>query len=451
MKRYLPQWLHLALASILFFSVVSLSFLIISRHNKRVDFTRDKVYSVSQELLSVLKRMEDSTITVRAFFADEDPMRQDYKIFLKETATHHPSFQFEFHDPDRVPSIARRHGVETYRTIKIEYQNREEKIQDSTEEAFANALIRLAHPQKQTLCFTQGHGESELESDERNGLLLFKQVLESHHYEMKEVQLVSEGISKDCGVLMMAGPRYELLPEEIELLQRFTHEGKGLFLLIDPMDAGTGKSFHQLVKPFGIIFTDDVVVDKTTRLLGGDFLVPFVAEYASHPITKKFQASVYMPVVRSVEKMSKTPDELEITELTKTMPGSWAETNLERLENAEAELDPSTDHVGPVSLAVAIESKKGRNWRAVIVGDSDFLNNAHLKIAGNQDFAFNILEWLLKDDRWISIRAKKTRFEPLFLKVNQSVSVATFAIGVLPLTALAIGSAGIWTRRRRSY
>lgn len=450
-KRHLPQWLHILIASAIFLSILTLIYLIVGRHNQRLDLTRDKIYSVSQEMLAVLKRMQDSPITVRAFFAEEDPLRRDYKIFLKEAATHHPAFHFEFYDPDRSPSVAKRYGVEAYRTVKIEYQERQDQIQDPSEEAFANALIRLAHPKKQTLCFTKGHGENELESDERNGLLLFKQLLESHHYEIKEVQIAADEISEDCGALVMAGPRYELLPQEVELLQKFASQGKGFLLLIDPMDLGTGKSFRELVKPMGVTLADDVVVDKASRILGGDFLVPFVAQYASHPITQKFQAAVYMPVVRSVKKISNLSNELEVTELAKTLPGSWAETDLQKLENAEAELDPSTDNLGPVSLAAAIEAKGTRGWRAVVVGDSDFLNNAHLKIAGNQDFALNILEWLFKDDRWISIHAKQVRFQPLFLKVNQSVTIASFAIGILPLTTLVAGSAGIWTRRRKSY
>ncbi len=450
-QRHLPQWLNILIASLILFSILTLLNLIVLKHNQRLDLTRDKVYSASQEMLAVLKRMQDSPVTVRAFFAEEDPLQQDYKIFLKEVATHHPSFHFEFFDPDRSPSQAKRHGIESYRTVIIEYQNREEKIQDPSEEAFANALIRLAHPKQQTLCFVKGHGEAELESDERNGLLLFKQALESHHYEIKEIQLAAEGISKDCETLVMAGPRYELMPEEVELLQKFTNQGKGFLLLIDPMDLGTGKSFRELVRPFGILLTDDVVVDKVSRVLGGDFLVPFVAQYAaSHPITRKFQAAVYMPVSRSVKKISNTTGEFEVTELAKTLPGSWAETDLKKLEEGEAELDPSTDIIGPISIAAAIETKK-RGWRAVVVGDSDFLTNAHLKIAGNQDFALNILEWLFKDDRWISIRAKQVRFQPLFLKANQSVGVASFAMGVLPLMALVAGSLGIWSRRRKSY
>lgn len=451
-KKYWPEWIHLLIASGIFLTILVFLCLIVARHNRRLDLTRDKIYSVSKETAQVLKRMENSRITVRAFFAGEDPARQDFKILLKEIAARHPRFRYEFFDPDRLPSEARRYGVESYRTVVIEYQNREERIKDFTEEAVTNALTRLAHPKKQTLCFTRGHGENGLVDEERTGLAGFKYVLENRHYEVKVIEILKEPVPGDCSVVVMVGPRYELLPKEIEWLQALPREGKSFFLLIDPMDAGTGKSFRELVKPFKVTLSEDVVVDKVSRVFGGDFLVPLVAQYAPHPITERFQAAIFLPVARTVRKSSAdVPEPFEVTELARTLTGSWAETSLKKLENGEAELDAGTDFVGPLSLAATVEAKREENpWRAVIVGDSDFLTNAYLKVAGNQDFALNILEWLAKDDRWIQVRTKQVRFQPLFLRMNQTVGAASFALGFLPLTVLVTGSVGIWVRRRKS-
>ncbi len=449
-KRHWPQGIHILIASGIFLTVLVFIYLIVGRHNRRLDLTRDKIYSVSQETVQVLKRME-GPITVRAFFAEEDPLAQDFKILLKEISTHHPHFRYEFFDPDRAPSEARRRGVESYRVTVIEYQNHEERIKEISEEAVTNALIRLAHPQKQVLCFAQGHGENGLDDEERTGLAGLKQALEAHHYEVKGVEMLKSSLPAECQVVVMAGPRYELLPKEMELLQDLPRQGKSFLLLIDPMDAGTGKSFRELVKPFGVTLSDDVVVDKVSKVFGGDFLIPLVAQYAAHPITRGFQAAIFLSVSRTVKKSADVPQEFEVTELARTLPGTWGETNLKNLENGDADFDAATDFAGPLSLAVAVEMKKKEGaWRAAIVGDSDFLTNAHLKVAGNQDFAFNMLEWLAKDDRWISIRTQQTRFEPLFLKMNQTVGAASFAVGFLPLAALVTGSAGIWVRRRRS-
>lgn len=450
-KRHWPQQVHILIASGIFLTILILVYQIVARYNHRFDLTRERLHSVSGETIEVLKRMEREKIWVRAFFAEEDPASRPFKILLKGFATHHPHFHYVFYDPDRSPSEARRYRVENYRTTAVEYQGRQETIQEITEEALTRALVRLAHPRRETFCFTSGHGEASLADGERNGLAEWKQVLEDRQHQLKEIQLLAGGIPADCQAVIIAGPHYELLPKEIDLLQKYTEAGKGLFLLIDPMDSGTGKSFLKLVESFGIQLGEDVVIDKMSQVFGGDYLIPLVVQYADHPITQRFQVATFFPIARTVRTASKVPGGIAVTELAHTTQGSWAETHLKKLEEGEANLEPETDVVGPVPVAAAAEiqdaSKPGR---VVVVGDSDFLTNAYLKISGNRDFALNILQWLSKDDRWISIRAKTSRFEPLFLREHQSVGAGVFAVAGLPLTALAVGSFGIWVRRRKS-
>ncbi len=450
-KRHLPQHLHLVIATGIFLAILVLAAQIVGRHNRRLDLTRERLHSVSNDSIAVLYRMQRNPLWVRAFFAEEDPARHPLRVLLKEMATHHPQFHYEFYDPDRSPSEARRYRVETYRTTVVEYQGREEKLQEFSEEALTNALIRLAHPERQTLCFTAGHGEAALTDTERNGLAEWKQALEDHSYRLKEIQLLGRGIPTDCASVVVAGPHYELLPGEVDRLQKHLETGRGLLLLIDPMDPWTGKSFQKLVEPWGVRLGENVVVDKMSRVFGGDYLIPLVTEYADHPITKRFRVATFLPITRTVRMASEVPEGVEVTELARTTQGSWAETNLKKLEEGKADLEPETDLVGPVSVAAAVQIEEiPKGGRVVVVGDSDFVTNAYLKASGNKDFSLNLVQWLVKDDRWISIRAKRPRFEPLFLKKNQSVGVAIFTVVGLPLTALAAGSIGIWRRRRRS-
>ena len=442
---------HVLAATALFLGVLFLGYQISYRHNRRVDLTREKLHSVSNETLEVLKRMERNDIRVSAFFAEGDPARREFEVLLKEMGTHHAHFRYEFFDPDRAPSEARRLKVDAYQTVVVTFENREERFQGATEEVLTNALIRLAHPKVQTICFTHGHGEISLNDTARVGLSDWRQVLLDHAYQVSEIELLGEEISPECNAAVLAGPRYELLPKEIELLRQYSKTGKGLLLLIDPMDSGVGASFKELLEPLGVKLGDNVVIDKVSRVLGGDFLVPFVARYADHPATKGFGVATFFPVARTVEKSKETVEGMEVTELAFTNPGSWGETDVQRLEKGEAELDPQADPAGPLSLAAAVEFQelpRGARW--VVVGDSDFITNAHLPVSGNRDFALNLIQWLVRDDRWISIRVKAARFEPLFLRINQSVGIASYAIGFLPLTALAAGSMGIWLRRRKS-
>ena len=451
MKRYWPQKLHIFVASAMFLGVLIFVYLIAGRFNRRADFTQDKIHSIAPETLEALSRLAPDEVVLRAFFANEDPAERDFGILLKDMATHHPRFRYHFYDPDRSPSEARRYLVDSYRTILVEYNGRQERIQDISEESLTNAFIRLAHPQKKVLCFTSGHGEIDLSDSDRMGLSEWRGILENRQYTIKEIQILAGGIPDDCSALVIAGPHYELLPKELDRLQKYPETGKGLFLLIDPMDPGTGKSYGELLKPFGLKLGADVIVDKASRVFGGDYLVPLITQYADHPTTKKFRAATFLPIARTVRKISDVPLGIKVTEIAFTTAGSWAETDLKTLENGQAKLDPESDLVGPVPVAAAVELQEGiKGSRVVVVGDSDFLTNTHLGVSGNKDFALNLLEWLVQDDRWIAIRPREPRFEPLFLQLNQSAGVAAFTIGGIPFTALFIGSVGIWFRRRRS-
>lgn len=451
-RRNWPGQIHLLIASGIFLAILVLVYQIAGRHNHRFDLTREKIHSISGETREVLNRMNRNDIRVRAFFPEGDPMRRDFQLLLKETATHHPHFRYEFYDPDRSPSVARRYRVvDAYQTVIVEYENRQERFKGSGEEALTNALIRLAHPETKVLCFTKGHGEVPLSETERTGYSEWRQALQDSRYQVNEIQIVGEGIPSECHAVVMGGPRYELLPKEIEILRNYFRSGKGFLLLIDPMDPGTGLSFGQLLRPLGIKLGENVVVDKMSRIFGGDYLIPLVAQYANHPITQRFHPATFLPIARTVTLLPQIPEGVEATELAKTNPGSWAETDLKKLENGEAEPDPKTDLIGPVSLAAVAELKEGPNpTRVVVVGDSDFLTNAYLSLSGNKDFALNMIQWLVRDDHWISIRVKAARFEPLFLRRDQSVGAAVFTMGALPLTALFGGSIGIWVRRRKS-
>lgn len=450
-RRQISQLVHVLLASAIFLTILVLVYQIVSHHNRRWDLTEDRIHSVSTETSEVLRRMKGHPVTVRGFFADLDPARRRLEVLLKEMATHHPRFHYELFDPDRSPSEANKVRIDAYQTVVVEYAGSSERFQGYEEEDLANAFIRLANPRKRTLCFTTGHGETSLSETERTGFSEWKQVLEDQRYSVKEIQIAKDGIPEECQAVVVMGPRYELLPKELDLLQKYPEKGKGLFLLIDPVDPGEGKSFAELTVPWGLKLGEDVVVDKMSRIFGGDYLVPLVTHLPNHPITERFRVATFLPISRTVRKAPEVPEGIVVEEIAETTPGSWAETDLKRLEAGEAEFDPKADLRGPVPLALAAElTEAPRGARIVVVGDSDFLTNVYVRLSGNKDFSLNILQWLVKDDRWIAIRAKEPRFEPLFLRFHQSVGVAGLTIGVLPLALLVTGSLGIWFRRKKS-
>ena len=92
MKKNILGQGHAVLAAGIFFAILVLLYQIAGRQNQRVDFTREKIHSLSPEGLEVVKRLTGERLRLRAFFADGDPARKDFELLLKAIRSHHRRF-----------------------------------------------------------------------------------------------------------------------------------------------------------------------------------------------------------------------------------------------------------------------------------------------------------------------------------------------------------------------
>ncbi len=445
---------QLVFVSILLFATFSLTLVIVMRHNKRWDFTKEKIYSLSEPTGQMLDKMTASQIEVLGFYPEDDPGKKEFEFFLKQAALRHPRFKYDFYDPDRVPRLAKDYDVKDLYTAVIKYNGVQERLVRPTEESFTNALLRLSNPKNFQVCFVTGHEEASTSHEDRNGLSYFRQSLEFNNYKTSEIILLRDGIPDACLVVAVVGPHRDMEQSEFDLLAQFFGKGKGILFLIDPMDPGTGEAFRAFMKRFGVALGADVVVDKMSRMVGGDFLVPLVSQYVlQHPITAQFKLPTFYPVARTVQPATDGPKELEVTPLAFTGSGSWAESNLGSLEKGETNFEAESDVSGPLSLAVASEKKDASGQpggRLVVVGDSDFVTNAYLDLSGNRDLALGMVNWLTKDERAITINPRRPEFKPLFLKDSQRTQLLLISLGAFPFFFLIAGGLALVFRNSSS-
>ncbi len=435
---------------------------LVIKNNYRWDATREKIYTLSDSTIRLLKTLHESDIQVTAFYPHDDPARVNLEVFLKQAQLYHRGFKFQFFDPDRVPSLAQKYGVKSYYTVVIQYQDRSENIVAPTEESFTNALLRISNPKKFNVCFVTGHEEASTVTETREGLSQLKSALQTINYGLHDIILLRDKVPAFCNVVIVAGPRQNFDPIEFKHLEKTFRSGRGILFLIDPMDPGTSKLYKEFLKKFGVLLGEDVIVDKMSRLVGGDFLVPLVNQYVTqHPITMNFEKPTFFPVSRSLQPSDSAPKDFEVVPLAVTSNGSWAETNLQSLEKGEAVFEPvNADLQGPIPVVVAIERKSVPSSenakeqkpsppsRMVVVGDSDFVTNAYLSLSGNHDFVLNILHWLSQDDRFISIHPREPEFKPLFLASPQRTFLLLVSVVGMPLAALLFGGITQWFRKR---
>jgi len=459
MKGFLNRF-QVALVSVLLLVTFGFMLTIVLRFNHRWDLTSEKLYSLSKTTRDMLSKMSEERIEVFAFYPSNEAQKEDFELFLRECQLQHPQFEYYFYHPNRRPQLAQYWHIKDLYTVIIRYQDRQERLLLPDEEAFASALLRLLSPREISLCFLNEPGDERLNSDAAEGFGLFRELLVDHNYRLQFVSLTQKDVPSFCEVVVVPGPQSDWTPDETELLNQLFARGQSLLLFIDPMDSGTGRSFIDFMEGYNVQLRSDVIVDKMSRMMGGDFLLPFVNQYAmDHSLMEGFDTATFFPVARSVFPLAKEKSDFLATSIAFSSSNSWAETNLAGLENGEAAFETETDFPGPISLAVAVEKAKDVNkkesWedvssgdRMVVVGDSDFVTNAYLRLSGNQDFVLRLLQWLARDDRYVVLEDHHPKFQPLLLDGFQRFVLLLCSLLIYPLFFLLVGFAqNIWRRK----
>ncbi len=459
--RYFFIRFQLIFVSVILLATFFMLMAMAQRHNYRWDLTKERIYSLSPETVDLLGQMQKDKIQVTGFYPD-DLEREDFEIFLKQCQLHHRNFHYAFYDPNRSPQLAKQRNVREMYTAIVRFKNREERLFHPDEKAFANALLRLVNPKVIPICFVTGRGEAPMRGENETGLSVLRQSLEGKNYTLHEILLERDQVPAYCQIIVAAGPQQDWNAVDFQYVKQAFAEGRSILFLLDPMDPGTGNSFKEFFKSFGVRLGDDVVVDKMSRMVGGDFLVPFVNEYNSeHPVTALMETPTFFPVIRSVYPMPTSPDGITVTPIAFSGSGSWAETNLAALEKGEAAFESEKDFSGPITMSVAIQGRwpvktdapdaaVKPDGRMVVVGDSDFLKNAYVNVSGNEELGLRMIHWLSRDDRYIHVEKKPVDFQPLHLSNFQRVFVVAASLVVIPSFFFIIGCIHIIIRTKKA-
>ena len=457
-RRQTRYGLNTALALFLFLVIVVVVEALAIRHNARVDLTEGRRHTLSDQSIKLLESLENEVHAV-AFYHTDQPGKAGAEVLLGQYAHFSPQFSYEFVDPDRRPGLARRYGITTYGTIVLESGGKEQKVTLAEEEKITNALVKLRREGRRVIYFLTGHGEADLESAEAKGISQVKQALTEVAYEVKPLLLLREKeVPRDAAVLVIAGPIKDLLPTELEAVEAYVKRGGKVLVLLDPFAA---PGLSDLLKKYGLIMGADVILDRLSRVLGGDFYTPVVTQYEDHPITKDFNIASFFPFARTVDAADEPPPGITAQVLGRTSPESWAETDRKGIERGEAPFfDEEKDRKGPVPVgAVATleiifddegpESGLEKKGRIVAYGTSGFVRNTYLNLSGNRDLFLNSVSWLAEEEDLIAIRPRQAKFTPLVLTASQG-QIAFWGTLVLPPLAII----GTWIvvafRRRRS-
>ncbi len=441
-------------ASLLFIAILGVLNVLAYRHNARFDLTSERVFSLSPQSAQVLQGLTQD-LRMEAFV--EGGANPELDDLLKNYREASSQVRYRLVDPDREPELAERYGIKAYNTVRLQYGEASSQVTEPSEENLTNALIKLTRTGSQTICVVEGHGEPGLDDRENaRGFALLKQALENETYTVKPVLLATlDAVPADCSAVIVAGPTRPFLSQELPLLDAYVRGGGRLLLMLPPRQA---QEFVAFLEPYGVQLGQDVVVDQVVRLFQGPALglAPLVETYdPEHEITRAINGRTLFPMTRSVSGAADGKAGVKVTELVRTSPSSWAETDLAGLfQQQQAALDP-TDRRGPVPIAVAAEldltqfgdGATGTDARIAVFGSSEFADNQHLEgTFYNRDLFLNTVGWLVGQSDLLSIRPRALRASRVNFTEREGTAIFYLSVLVLPELLLLAGLVAWWRR-----
>jgi ABC-type uncharacterized transport system involved in gliding motility auxiliary subunit len=453
-SRAARSWAQLALHVTLLLVGLGLLQVVAERTNRRFDLTPGRSLSLSDVTRKVLAQVT-APLHLTVFF--RRGTREQHADLLERLRVENPHVEFELFDLDRYPDRGRGFGVTQYGRAAIEYAGRRLVVAALPEEQLVGGILRAVRGQQRRLVFTTGHGErTPGGSSESYGRLT--SALAAENYAPEGASLLDGPVPSGTDVLVIAGPKHDFLPPELEAVARYLKGGGGVLMLLDPAPL---PNLSRLLASMGLRLGDDFIVDRERRVLNTDGLAAVVELFkrgnpVSDPASNPIESGVVLPSARSVDVVGEVPG-IDAESLARTAPSAWTMADAARARRGEEPSEGAHDTQGSASVVVSAEVGAGEEHprgRLVVIGDADFASDAYLDLLGNRDLALNAMAWVAGEEALSGSRRKDVPevirpLSPLVLTERQARGIFVSSVVVAPGLVFLTGVVLVGTRRRR--
>jgi len=475
-KRSL-YWLNtMAMIAVFVAIMVLANYLGASRH-RRFDLTASGRFTLAAQTIKIIKGLESPILAI-GFFPDDPrhlPARAAARNLLEEYGHFSQKFSFKFVDPETKPAVARQYRVSADGSIVFVSGLRQKTVREINEQTFTGAVLAVIGIQAKKIYFTGGHGERDINDPAPAGYDLARRGLVRELYQVETLNPASTPvIPSDCAVLVLAGPRKTFQSRETEAIRNYLRRNGKVLLLVDPDPPA---EVNRILQDWGITIGKGRIFDQKAYAVP-DTNTPavFKGNYPPVIITTGLDTT-YFPEATAVmltgelrrilknatkgednrPKWPLTPIEHEnftILPAVLTTPASWLEVNARQADAVE--IGKIEGPLALASLVIArapligeepVDSKNQKLTRLAIIGDSDFVSNAHIQNGGNGDLFLNAVNWLAEEESLINIRPKHLTFRRLLISADELRFIRYSSVGLLPLLALIVGAV-LWWRNR---
>lgn len=492
-----PYAFNALIASAAVLLSVIMVYLFVKRADLSMDLTREGRQDLAPQTIQVLESLTEPVdvycIWVKAGDGQIRLAQEKALLFLERCQEYTDLLNIEVLDSQK--DVVRMEALDVLRiqnvgTVVLKSRSRKKEIplaQVSVrleERDFTNALINVSRNEIPKLYFLDGHGGRDMSSEDPvHGGHLFKRLLEREAYEVKTLLMSQQNASipTDCSVLVINNYVSDLKEFEIRALDAYLESGGRILMLLNPavrIDE-EGIVAQERLRPWllsrlGVDVQDDMVVSEITGgpqlMLLTDFSqvgqypdkspskVEFRGSYHStHPITRNIASVIQLQFARSVVMSEPLPDRVAGTQLLRSTPDTWGETDLERFTTDGFLKRDGYEVSGPNSLGVAMtystdnvtmEGERSRDGRVVVIGDYDSTSNQQIVDINTAELLLNSVAWLTESEDLIAIRPRGDEAEVLYLTVSEQRMVVWLAVLGTVQLIVVVGVGTLLYRRR---
>jgi len=457
---------YATLVTIIVLAAIIIINLIVQSIPAQIDMTENKLYSLSEQTLKVLKEL-NADVHIYALFktGNETP---DVKEVLEKYSQVSDRVKLSYIDPDLNPTFTAKYDkegkgiqegsliVESGKTFKVilpyelynisyNQQGQPMLLGYSTEQKVTSAILYVGTGYTPVVYELTGHNEDSLVS------LGIDKALGDENFSLSAVNLLTQDIPSNSAVLVVNSPKFDISQVEADKIISYLEQGGRVMFLFDYTEKPL-PVFDSILQTCGLSLDRGIAIEGDKNHVAGNPLI-LSPNILAHEITNPLSSSnlnLIIPFSMGIIESERKLRTVEVTPLLATSKNSWLRTDL---NNNQMTMLPG-DKPGPVTIAWASNKKKldmneKDGYRVVVVGSGNLLKPVSLfgTVKGNIDFFMNSISWLNGREDSISVRSKSVYRLPLSMNALQIYIFAFIFIILIPLALLGVGL-GVWLKRR---
>lgn len=448
--------------------VVNIIANVLPAHITKLDYSEDKLFTLSEQTTNLLANMEDDvTVYLVAQSGNEDEsvieLLNKYKaasnkhitIVMKDPAVN-PNFTAEYTQDALADNSVIVESDKRAKAVSVDDIYVTSYTQSSTsstgytttqsfngEDALTSAIDYVTTDNLPRMYVITGHGESAMESD-------FRSAIERENIELVELSLATvKEIPSDADCLYMQAPTSDINQDEARVLKEYIAKGGNIFYT-SFYQKGDTPNLDSVLAEFGVAVDGGIVCEGNSNYIMQNMRNYIRPMYGEHDIVKPLAASsevMVVPFGQNIRVLDERKDTLKSTSLLKTTSTGYIKSiESETLEKSDG------DTVGAMTLAIAVTDEIDEKTQSnLVVVTSPYISNGQMDTyvsGGNYDFLLNSVGFLCEHESMISIRGKNIYSSSLAVTSGQMTAWIFILMVLIPAATIITGFV-IWLRRRK--